>query len=177
MLFDSNLIKGNGTRLVAAVMGIIPIVLIFAANALWRTSTSAAQSVQGRPSPWFFAFVWSIICMVLVFLTTLVAFRATYSGSSMYVSFVITLLGVTSALWIYIYNGRKNKANSVIVMGTVVFVGMWLLTSLLGTTFDNPSGGSGHEAECTKLVASGLCTIPVAWALYALILGFIDAQT
>ena len=33
------------------------------------------------------------------------------------------------------------------------------------------------DAECTKLIASGLCTIPVAWAVYALILGFIDAQT
>jgi len=173
MLFDTAAIKNGpdrGLRIALAVTAVVPLLFIFIAGAVWRmsaTATSGTNNVQGQPPSWFFAFFWTLITLMWGLVVVLAALQMIGRGALVAVLVLSVLLAIVCALWLYVYNGLKQKGNSCLVLGTALLLGLVMWSVLATATYSD----NDARIACTAMFA-----VFVAWAAYALMLNFFDAN-
>lgn len=157
------------------LLSVIPVIpfLILIAGFVWKTNSRAAgKIVVCRPPPQTFMIVWLTICVALAFvwwrynrLAQCLIDKIYYSHKYfqrkvLAVNFLFIALTAMCCLWLYVYNGLRNKLVAVWVLYGILAVGLPLVPLLMDT-----------DTICAAIFAPIL-----AWVIFAGNIGMFEVE-
>lgn len=177
-MFETNLIRPNNDKVdalrvsVAVVASIVPIVGIFTAGAVWPTSSDSAATVQGRPPSWFFAFMWTVIVLMLSFVAIISSLNMLTVASLVGLLVLVLLFTVVAIGWLWYYNHRQDKNGAALTLGLAVLVTVLLYATVSTSQYQDDASTN----VTTRTLNSTLVAFPLVWCSYALLLNMFDAN-
>jgi tryptophan-rich sensory protein len=166
-IFNSNLITESPVRSLGIVAAALVPLGIFSASAAWPVRPQDSDTVVGRPAPAVFGVMWVAIGIIIAFVGVVAAFRFDTVVLAI-LSVVFLLVAVVAVAWIY-FNYVKDDQISVQMMGCLVLLTVLAFTLCLNATTDIAQDES-------QMVTSALLVLPVAWSIFATMLGMTKAN-